>query len=322
MLKKAIGLFSAVVMMVSVITATPVSAENQTPAGYVVMSVERFTIGEGYYLQPQKVPFYEGDSYASVVVRQLGEENLKFTGTVDDGFYLLGIKNADNGEIDPPEYLVDYRIENSVDFSENADSDLDSGDYTYMSGWMFYVNNTELFTAMPDTVPQDGDVFRLMFTLTWGQDLGNSSWNNIAELPDKDAVTRMISRVISREDYKELAEIELRDTYLNEKFSDELSGNTSIGAWIDYLPKMMSQAPANGLSTEENFERVIRAFTDVLPGIGDINGDSVFNIKDLVHIKIILSDTQKTAPESADIDFDGACASGDLVRIRQMLLTK
>lgn len=41
------------------------------PDGYVVMSVEKLTLGQGFIMEPQRVPYYAGENLAQVLDRAL-----------------------------------------------------------------------------------------------------------------------------------------------------------------------------------------------------------------------------------------------------------
>ena len=57
------------------------SKRNETPKGYVTLSIEKFTLGLGYVNEPIKVPFYDGENVAKIVTDILGEGNYKNTGS-------------------------------------------------------------------------------------------------------------------------------------------------------------------------------------------------------------------------------------------------
>ena len=74
------ALFSIVLTMTVVVSNVPMSfaQKSNEPKGYVTITAEKFTLGLGYLQEPIKVPFYEGDTYADLTIRALGEENLKY----------------------------------------------------------------------------------------------------------------------------------------------------------------------------------------------------------------------------------------------------
>lgn len=57
--------------------------------GTVTFSIERFTIGQGYLIEPCQVDIYDTDNIASVVDRVLTQEGYGYEnkGKIQDGFY-------------------------------------------------------------------------------------------------------------------------------------------------------------------------------------------------------------------------------------------
>lgn len=61
------------------------------PKGYkTAPGVEKLTIGLGFIFGPQRVPYYKGETLAQMLVRTMGaeEREVRYTGTMTDGFYL------------------------------------------------------------------------------------------------------------------------------------------------------------------------------------------------------------------------------------------
>ncbi len=50
----------------------PVTVKADAPVGTVTVSVERFTLGQGYFIEPEEVPIYAGDTGADLLDRVLG----------------------------------------------------------------------------------------------------------------------------------------------------------------------------------------------------------------------------------------------------------
>ena len=67
--RKIISLFLVFALF---FTVTPVQAAEQ-PVGEITFSIEKFTIGQGYFLEPQIVPIYPGYTYKCVLDRTYGE---------------------------------------------------------------------------------------------------------------------------------------------------------------------------------------------------------------------------------------------------------
>ena len=63
--------------------------------GHVVVSVERFTIGQGYIHEPVVVPFVTSDNAVSILKKVIGAEN--WVGEDGDSAYLEAIVGGDLG---------------------------------------------------------------------------------------------------------------------------------------------------------------------------------------------------------------------------------
>ncbi|WP_339189603.1 S-layer homology domain-containing protein [Paenibacillus sp. FSL P2-0121] len=171
---------------------------SSTLKGYVSVSVEKFTLGQGYIKEPIKVPIYEGDNGASLITRALGDGNYRYLGNIDSGFYLSEVKDSGRSEVNIPQYILDMISADGNTVGTKADPEwLSQFDYTSMSGWMYAVNNVFPPFGMTDYKPQDGDIIRTQFTTYgYGSDLGG--WGEIpVQLANKDALTAEIAEINS-----------------------------------------------------------------------------------------------------------------------------
>ncbi|MDH6446519.1 MULTISPECIES: DUF4430 domain-containing protein, partial [unclassified Paenibacillus] len=171
---------------------------SSTLKGYVSVSVEKFTLGQGYIKEPIKVPIYEGDNGASLITRALGDGNYRYLGNIDSGFYLSEVKDSGRSEVNIPQYILDMISADGNTVGTKADSEwLSQFDYTSMSGWMYAVNNVFPPFGMTDYKPQEGDIIRTQFTTYgYGSDLGG--WGEIpVQLANKDALTAEIAEINS-----------------------------------------------------------------------------------------------------------------------------
>lgn len=182
-MKKLLSLFLALALVI--LTVATFSAEEEKAFdGYIYMTVERNTLGQGFIQEPIKVGYYEGDSLADITERMLGDRST-FTGDISN-YYLEGIKDGGEPENwskdDIPSDIknalgkdVEGRTENGV---------LKAFDYTSYSGWMFTVDNKGIdvgaggvsYADKADTTHYtDGSVVRLQYTLYgYGEDVGIS----------------------------------------------------------------------------------------------------------------------------------------------------
>ena len=155
--------------------------------GTAIFAVEKFTIGQGYLIEPMQIEFEEGDTASEIVTRALEQEGYEYshTGEIGDNFYLSTIKNADNGTFNPPQEIQDmpsYMI-NVSGVNEKAP---DLGEFAYegQSGWIYHVNDLDPGVGMDGYSVKDGDVIRLQFTLNGlGADLGGSSSGGEEAIP-------------------------------------------------------------------------------------------------------------------------------------------
>ena len=65
--------------------------------GKITVSVERFSLGQGYLIEPTEISFTQGENFAQVfdcLMKQKGF-TYRYNGRLTDGFYLESIDNAD-----------------------------------------------------------------------------------------------------------------------------------------------------------------------------------------------------------------------------------
>jgi len=201
------------------------SEETNAPKGYVTISVEKLTLGQGYIKEPVKVPFYEGDKVAHLITRLLGSGNYTNTGTVDDtsgsvetGFYLASVRDGFNGseETNIPQYILDEA--GDIEYERGETGFLGEFDYTSMSGWMYCVNNWFPNYGAGVYEPQDGDVIRWQFTVHgYGSDIGGgfgSSDGSYVTIANKDNLTKKIGEINSADNKDELlSNVNIRKAY-------------------------------------------------------------------------------------------------------------
>lgn len=180
-MKKRIGaLLLALLLTVSAVCgmAAPAYADTE-PTGYVVMSVEKLTLGQGFIAEPQKVAFYKGETLAQVLDRLLTAENREYlhTGALTSGFYLSDIQDADRGIVTIPSYIYAMLpAEKTISPRDSSPAYLGEYDYYHQSGWMYSLNNAFPDVGAGNVAAQDGMVVRWQFTLVgYGGDLGNSN---------------------------------------------------------------------------------------------------------------------------------------------------
>ena len=157
-----------------------------------VVSIERFTIGQGYYQEPIQVKLEEGETAASLLKKVIGTEN--YAGEND---LLEGIKDADLGvnQVSIPSFISEKLEGPTTEEAKeigNSDEYLDYGDYFEWSDWYFTVNN-KLKDSMAVTYKvKDGDVLRFQFSLLAGIDVKG---NKNVEISNKDELIKLMAKV-------------------------------------------------------------------------------------------------------------------------------
>ncbi|MCL2698575.1 MAG: hypothetical protein FWE74_10920 [Oscillospiraceae bacterium] len=191
------------ISLIAGISVIPVTASSPpAPCGYVAISIEANTLGAGFIYEPVLVPFYSGESVGSIVVRFLGEGNYQGSAT-----WLSGIKLPRNISVNfaniAPVVQAELKkngINGNADFAPGASSAgefLKSNDYiaTTFSGWLYSVNGGFPPVGMGDYMPDDGDVFRILFSLFMGADIGNDMGGFVVPLFTAADKTDLIYRV-------------------------------------------------------------------------------------------------------------------------------
>lgn len=154
------------------------------PDGYVVMSVEKLTLGQGFIMEPQRVPYYKGENLAKVLDRALtsiGRE-YEYTRSLEDGFYLAAVEDPNRPSITIPSYILNMWAAvkaadpgtKDIALTDTRDPDyLGEFDYYKQSGWMISVNNSFPPVGAAAVNAANGLVVRWQFSLIGlGGDLG------------------------------------------------------------------------------------------------------------------------------------------------------
>ena len=220
--KKLMTAVLSFAMVFSVGMVSPVRAETTTEAvtGTAIITVEKFTIGQGYLVEPTTVELKSGDTVATVFEKVMDLKGYTYDAESAWGFFLNSIDNADTGVIDIPaeisalpsftsSYEYDgqtYTTEYAAPSNEKNDGNtlyekkgLGSYSYNGMAGWMFTVNNVFAATGADGVEVHDGDVIRFQFSVYgWGADLGKEdTYTTIPaiKLADKTALTKEIGEM-------------------------------------------------------------------------------------------------------------------------------
>ena len=262
MKKRILALFMALLMIVSVVM--PVSSGNAEAkedfAGYVYFTVEKFTLGQGFVIEPVKAGFYADDTLADITERVLGDKST-FEGDISS-YYLASV--IDGGEpegwtkADIPAKILEAAGGEAAIKGRNKATELAAFDYYSMSGWMFSLNNVGIAAGAGSYrynsgsySYQDGDVVRLQYSVYgYGQDLNtfDESWGMgkpLADFPDKDALIKAVADYTgdkNTEAYKDAMKV-LSDW--NASYDDVKAALKAIAVLNNHAPNIRSNVKNN-----------------------------------------------------------------------------
>ena len=212
------ALASLLVLGAGIAGAASVAAKEEA-VGTVTFSVEKFTLGQGYIVEPVQVEFKEGDSVADLLDVVFGADNYKAPESPYGGYYLASVKDTEGGELHVPAYILEA-VEaggEAVEAGGVAEEGwLGEYDYTSQAGWMFMLNNTMAATGLWDTPAQDGDVIRLGFSLWgYGADFMDTGWGEpLSTFANLDAATVKLAAFNGAADRDEqLADPQIKAAY-------------------------------------------------------------------------------------------------------------
>lgn len=170
-------------------------AEDQ-PAGYVYFMAEKTTIGQGFAVEPVKVPYYEGETGLDIVERTA---EIK---TEDSGYgaFITAFADTNDNDVVLPEAIAEVCTPAS---GRTAEGWLSAYDYTAESGWTYFVNDEYAQVGIADYTPADGDVIVFSFTVYgYGADLGidNSSWGGAAAVKEQVKTAELVKLFADNKD--------------------------------------------------------------------------------------------------------------------------
>ena len=197
-------------LLLALLLAFCLAPELKASAARVYYSVEKFTIGQGYLVEPTEVTITDGETLTAVTKRMLKNAGYTIASREDGtyGWYLEGIKKADKGNSKVPQCIqdMDENAPKTEDLNPAEEKNRDAfGDplypglyefsYTPYAGWLFFVNNKGISVGADNVRLHDEDVVRLRFSLYGtGADLGESWAGSPAlNLPNLDSMTRRMA---------------------------------------------------------------------------------------------------------------------------------
>lgn len=186
--------------------------QPEVKEGKIVLTVERFTIGQGYFKEPVFVPFEKGENGADLLKKVIGAKNY-----VGEDAYVQGIKGADQGpeKTTIPDYITNMGEGAPTTESARAYYDAEGknqwekgtlGEFTYSSsaGWFYTVNGATPIYGISEYEPQDGDVVRFQYTVHgYGADLTGKLYGQeepSVRISDKNPLTKLLAEVNSQKE--------------------------------------------------------------------------------------------------------------------------
>lgn len=179
----------------------------------VAVTMEKFTLGQGYIIEPVLVTVPKDTTPASKVITDLLkkkypeiEQPWKMTGKVEDTFYLSHVYDTDYDYSNFPEYVKKAVAERGGDFTLERKKDwLGEFDFYNMSGWMYAINNNFPGVGAAAWTLKDRQVMRWQYTVFgYGADLNadNSEWGtaSIINTARKDDLIWRIAEINNMED--------------------------------------------------------------------------------------------------------------------------
>lgn len=178
--ERAGKMFCRIWLAVFIALAVTMAYKTEASADTLTMTVERFSIGGGFLVEPTVAEFTPGETYGDVLKRVLDSKGISPSITQTQyGPYLEGILGADTGW-NPPECVKTVLEGLNMKAGENKNApNLSEFSYTQGAGWMYYVNNVYVPVGIGVSQPKDGDVARFMFTLCYGADLTGQANENM-----------------------------------------------------------------------------------------------------------------------------------------------
>lgn len=192
-------LLGFIVLFCWILFGTAAVHADNAPKGKIVMSVEKSTIGQRFIMEPQYVDFYEGDTLATVTLRELTRigRRYNYDGRTTHGFYLSEISDPNRGSIKVPDYLMNVINKSGYKFYEKdfTPEYLGEKDYCSQSGWVYDYNGVQPQVSACDVTPKDGDVLQWKFTLaTLGKDV-EGDIDKSSTRPDRVKLNKLLAEV-------------------------------------------------------------------------------------------------------------------------------
>ena len=238
------------------------------------VSIEKFTIGQGFVVEPMIVNITDGELVSNVIVRALDKKGLKphVEENTSYGWYLVGIYGVDSGNGHIPKCITEdtkgkvtddlilpAKTKNIVypDLEEFSYQTTESGTTT---GWFYYMNNQAPGVGMGNRKVHNEDVIRLRFTLYDG------------DLELTGDLDHIIKRLAIYKEYKNICD--------NEGYASAYQNALKVVANMDSTEEELNEV-YNALPTEEQIAQYVDIYNtrmaqnlmDRIDAIGEVTLD-------------------------------------------------
>lgn len=311
-------------------------AGQQTPVKTITLSIEKFTLGQGFIQTPVQIEVKEGDNLAAITANLLGKGNYKNTGSVDNQFYLQSIKDDDTSEANIPDYIKEAVEKGLSEIRGRATANwLGEFDYTEKAGWMYSVNNEIPQVFCGDFTYDklnDGDVVRWQFSVFGlGADLGYPSSEaptGYIQVANKDQLSKKLAEVdASTEKLVWMTDADYKAVYDNAYLlmQNMESSQTDVNAAVGALGKTPDTSDIGNVivtvrdiaarrqetSTDAMYEKEYKE----LKGLGDYQNPFGVILKEIkVPVKAGMTVTQAVASalesNGYSVEYDGGYITG------------
>lgn len=209
--------FSWLLMLVMVFSLISPSAVQQVNAeetkaydGYVYVTVEKTTLGQGLAQEPIKVGYYENEMLEQILDRALGEKLIVTSS--DYGKYISGYQDGGEpkgwNEEYIPKVVKDLLTKDQLTVAKREENDitLDEKEYTQHSSFGYSVDNKYAQVGISSLGYKaneengysfhDGSVIRIQYSLDWGSD-ASVTWdgNTLIDFPNKDDLIKDVAEL-------------------------------------------------------------------------------------------------------------------------------
>lgn len=302
--RKVICMALAVAMLLSLCTAAGAVQVQQEKSA--VFSVEAFSIGNGYVVEPVWVSVSENENAAQVLDRLLTQNGIAYdyAGTLQENYYLKTLYVENSANI--PQCIVN-EIGDYID--EGSGTKLGEYEYTALAGWLITVNGAPLNVGLCDYYPAQGDVVRVQFSLYYGADIGLAEamemdkWMGIYDfypVAQKEAATCILAQI-----HQDKSVLE------NEKMQNLYNQALEAVQTVNTTQNDLNQAL---------FALVSALHDDIQTGDANLNG--TLEVADVLLIQkyIARSETMTVLQQAvSDTDENGLISVEDVLAVQKML---